>query len=812
MCAILLVVLLGKTVVSSSADTTATTYYVSSSTGNDNNNGLSEGTPFATIGKVNTLNLWSGDRVLFKCGDVWLAEQLILSKSGTEAAPIEFNSYPAGCANKPSLSGSRPIGGWVLDAGNVYHADLPAGEFPLGINQLFRNGQRLTLGRWPDIDAPNGGYAFVEAHNAGGSQITDNELPTAIDWSGAIVHIKNIRWSMLDRQVTSSSGHTLFLNQGLSCLISGWTNCTGWGYFINNHRNTLDQDGEWFYNNNTRRVYLYSTGGFPADVEGSVIQEEGITLRHGGVMLSNGDATAYVILDNLEIKNWFNHGIGTPGGMNNDIYHHLTIRNVTIKDVDAAGVNLSSWLERPSNGRKGLRGGHHLVFSNDVIDGANDFGITGYFAESTFEENTIENIALIKNLGKSGMGCGLTSNECTENGDGLRIRMYDVLDSGYGNTLRHNRFEKIGYNGVDIFGPETTLEENFITQACYSKADCGGVRTFGDTSLSATGVYNIHLINNIIVDIPGNVDGCHASRAAFGMGLYIDNYSRDVETIGNTVIDTTATGILYQRSTGQITGNTVYNASSGTEYSAHIDLGASETRVTISNNVLYGLKSNAWTLYAYTLNNILASDFNYLFHPYVNQHIAYGPSWTRRTFAQWQAYSGQDSHSKTNWFTQSAGDASRGLVFYNATQDSQTFDLGSRQYLDLDQQPVTGMLTLQPFTSRVLVDNGPALLTLQNIHPVFIGVAEAADFTLTVNGTAFTPDSKVRWNGGARPTIFVNTTRLTATIYAADVSTIGAYPVTVRDPSPAPGGTETPAVMFHVVAAVFDITLPLTFR
>jgi hypothetical protein len=777
--------------------------------GSDSNNGLSEGAPFATIGKVNTLNLQPGDRALFKCGDTWRAEQLIISRSGAESAPIEFSSYPAGCVDKPILSGSREINGWALDSGNVYRADLPLGDFPLGINQLFRNGLRQTLGRWPNVDAPNGGYSFVDAHNAGGNQIGDNELP-AINWSGAIVHIKNIRWSMLDRQVTSSNGHTLVLNQGLSCLISSWTNCTGWGYFINNHRNTLDQDGEWYYDANTRRVYLYSTSGLPSHIEGSVIQEEGSTLRHGGVMLSNGNATAYIILDNLEIKDWFNHGIGTPGGMNNDIYHHFTIRNMVIKDVDAAGVNLSSWLERPSNGRKGLRGGHHMVFTNNVIDGANAFGITGYFAESTFEDNTIENIALIKNLGKSGMGCGPTSDECTENGDGLRIRRYDVLDSGFGNNLLYNRFEKIGYNGVDVFGPDTTLENNYITQACYSKADCGGVRTFGDDNLATTGVYNIHLIQNMIVDIPGNVDGCHPSRAAFGMGIYIDNYSRDVETRANTVISTTISGILYQRSTGQIVDNTVFNASSGTEYSAHIDLSGSETRVTMRDNALYGLKSNAWTLYTYNLNNIISSDYNYLFHPYVNQHIAYGPSWTRLTFAGWVTFSGQDHHSKTNWFTQPVGETSRGRVFFNAAKDLLSIDLGSRQYLDLDQNPVTGILTLQPFTSIILVDNGPAPLTLQSMYPVLFSVAEAADFTLTVSGSGFTPNSVVHWNGSARPTAFVNSSRLTATITAADVSTIGDYPVTVRDPLPPPGGSETPPLIFHVVMTVFDMYLPIT--
>ena len=70
----------------------------------------------------------------------------------------------------------------------------------------------------------------------------------------------------------------------------------------------------------------------------------------------------------------------------------------------------------------------------------------------------------------------------------------------------------------------------------------------------------------------------------------------------------------------------------------------------------------------------------------------------------------------------------------------------------------------------------------------------------------------VRWNGSDRPTIFASSTRLTATIYAADVSALGDYPVTVRDPLPAPGGSETAPVMLHVVPAVFDLYLPLASR
>jgi parallel beta-helix repeat protein len=314
------------------------------------------------------------------------------------------------------------------------------------------------------------------------------------------------------------------------------------------------------------------------------------------------------------------------------------------------------------------------------------------------------------------------------------------------------------------------------------------------------------------VDIPGNVDGCHASRAAFGMGLYIDNYSRDVEVSGNTVISTTISGILYQRSTGQIVDNTVFNASYGTEFSGQVDLGGSETSVTMTGNALYGLGESAWTMYAYNLSNLSISDYNFLFHPYVDQHIAYGPSWTRLTFAGWQAFSGQDGHSKTNWFTQPEGEASRARIFYNASQDLSTFDLGSRQYLDLDQNPVVGSLTLQPFTSRILVDNGSVPLTLRGIYPSLIDVDAAADFTLTVSGYSFTSSSVVRWNGSNRPTKFDSDTRLTAVIAAVDVSALGEYPVTVYDPDPAPSGTETAPVMFHVVESVFDIYLPVINR
>ena len=70
----------------------------------------------------------------------------------------------------------------------------------------------------------------------------------------------------------------------------------------------------------------------------------------------------------------------------------------------------------------------------------------------------------------------------------------------------------------------------------------------------------------------------------------------------------------------------------------------------------------------------------------------------------------------------------------------------------------------------------------------------------------------MRWNGSARPTTFVSSTQLTATIYATDVNTLGDSPVTVYDPAPVPTGTTTSPVMFHVVSEVFGVFLPLMVK
>ncbi len=71
-----------------------------------------------------------------------------------------------------------------------------------------------------------------------------------------------------------------------------------------------------------------------------------------------------------------------------------------------------------------------------------------------------------------------------------------------------------------------------------------------------------------------------------------------------------------------------------------------------------------------------------------------------------------------------------------------------------------------------------------------------AGFTLTVNGTGFVSGSVVDWNGSARPTTFVNKSKVTAAIPASDISAASTASVAVVNP--APGGGSSNVAFFEV--------------
>jgi uncharacterized protein (TIGR03437 family) len=89
-------------------------------------------------------------------------------------------------------------------------------------------------------------------------------------------------------------------------------------------------------------------------------------------------------------------------------------------------------------------------------------------------------------------------------------------------------------------------------------------------------------------------------------------------------------------------------------------------------------------------------------------------------------------------------------------------------------------------TGTITITGDHPAPTLTAVTPTFALIGHP--FTLQVTGTGFDPSSQVRWNGQARPTTFVSSTLLLAMIPASDTAGASNADVTVFNPTPG-GGT-----------------------
>ncbi|HLV79314.1 MAG TPA: choice-of-anchor tandem repeat GloVer-containing protein, partial [Chthonomonadaceae bacterium] len=99
------------------------------------------------------------------------------------------------------------------------------------------------------------------------------------------------------------------------------------------------------------------------------------------------------------------------------------------------------------------------------------------------------------------------------------------------------------------------------------------------------------------------------------------------------------------------------------------------------------------------------------------------------------------------------------------------------------------------------IDNPAPVLSI--ISPSKTGTGGPA-FTLVVNGSAFLSSSTVDWNGSPLTTTFVSQTELTATVPASDIATPGTAAVTVVNP--APGGGASNSLTFTIAVTTVGLT------
>jgi parallel beta-helix repeat protein len=659
----------------------AKTYYVSNS-GNDLNSGTSENSAWRSLRKVNSFSPKPGDQILFKRGDQWIGT-IAINVSGTPGSPITYGAYGTGAM--PKIYGSEIISDWTLHSGNIYKAKVNS-----RVTQLFVNGLKMKVARYPN----SGYHTITSVQNS--LQFTSNALNGNIDYTGAKWFGRTNDWTAVTRTVTASNYKTLTFDARVEFDLGA-----GEGFILMNKLEFLDTPAEWFYDSNTSTVYLWTPQGDSPDnyeIRGSVFE-------NGIVVGSNKD---YITIRELEILEQSKKGIWMANNKG------VVIKNTFLLNQDQYGL----YCYYNSN---------NCSVINNYTSGQNARGIFFVSSDSDVSDNQVENIGLFDNIGV---------NSTDETLFGVGIDVYGN-SPGSENTVRYNRIKNTGYTGL-YFRGKSFVEYNYITHTCLVKDDGGGIYTPSATS------YDSKIRYNIVLNSIGSNEGLPKERRNAN-GIYLDEPTGNILVEFNTVAYCNGGGIFLHYNGGSKVSN---NLSFGNRYGL---LASREWDVNIfMNNIVYSLnksdEAEEHQILARSHNGAgrVIYDNNIYIHPY-NSDTPFKrtsmPESSYYDFEEWKEITRQDANSTIDLTPLAAGETEQ--LIYNDSKQPRTYNLGSTIYRDIYGKDISGEITLEPFTSIILIGKD---FSSFNQYPIIsdqlFNITSPVLFNDTIgNLMAFDPDS-----------------------------------------------------------------------
>ncbi|OLY93132.1 hypothetical protein BUE76_15470 [Cnuella takakiae] len=655
-------------------------------------------TPWKSIIKLNSImaSLKPGDRVLFKRGDIFYGK-IRVTTSGTSSAPITYSAYGSGA--NPIISGFVNLTNWVNKGNGIY--EVVNSKFPSCINMVTMNGLPKALGRWPNADAPLKGYMIAEAAASG--TITDNELPSSPNWTGAELIVRTSHWTLDRFKVNTHVGTKLTFTQ----LSGTYKPLAKYGYFIQNHLRTLDKLGEWAYDNATKKLSMFFGSNSPAnyDIQASM-EEEPIDVY---------DADN-VVFDNLQMEGGNENGIRIYSS-NNAVVQNCEVRNSGIDGIAASITD-------------------NLKVLNNSIRTSHNIGIflIGVTNNSLIRNNEIVASGLLAGMGPSSSN---TSN-------GMRV-------NGTRNTVEYNVVDSSGYCGIQFTGDYTAIKNNLIRNFALTKDDAGGIYM---TAKSGSTEVGRKIWNNIIEDGIGAKEGTNLSSTQQVSGIYLDNHVSGVDVRGNSVTRCGKVGIYIHNNTNiTIENNTCFDNKAQMMLN-HDDSNMPQLRnIKMKNNIFVSKDPKQTVAFFYTKVNDISSfgsiDSNYYSRPLDENVTIQGITYLytssqnskNYSFDQWRGLYGHDRNSKKSVKTY-ASTVNKDEVFrylVNATTSSKTFSL-SGTYVDARNRQYSGSVSLEPYTSMVLMlvsssSTSTTSSTTTNLAPVVKLTSPVSSSTYSAPGS-----------------------------------------------------------------------------
>lgn len=593
----------------------ATNFYVSSS-GNDLNNGTSASTPWRTLAKLNASfsAINAGDSVLFKRGEVFYGS-LIVGKSGTVSARIIFSAYGSGA--KPILSGFTSISSWTNAGGGIFSTTISSA--PANLKVITINDSLLRVGRTPNLKAANGGYLSLESY-VGTTSITDNELTSAINWTGADVVIRKNHYILDICDITNHSGGTITYTNPVGT-DNTYAPKANYGYFIQNDLRTLDEPREYFLDPTTKLLSVYM-GASALNARVSTVDT---IVNFGG---KNGQA----IRSNLTIEN-----ISIEGGNEFGVFGWDGV-NITVKNCDVKYCTDGIYLWNITNS----------LIDGNLVENSNNNGITARGRVSlptVIRNNTIRNSGLVPGMSRSG------DNQRT-----------GIKQDGNNSTIEYNKVINSGYNGIHWQGSNVGVQYNYVDGFNFTVDDGGGIYTWQGPSSTYT---NRVVKNNIILNAIGAPYGTSSMANDDSRHIYADDQSSNILIENNTCAFGNGAGIfLNSARDSRVSNNVVYKTNIGIE-ADRMPTGTLLRNMQISQNRIFPLVSNFFywngalnvpvvtdiqsdmraigTFDSNYYRNDLASPFDYYYHLTSGGTFVDPPA---NSMHGWKAYINSDFKSK----------------------------------------------------------------------------------------------------------------------------------------------------------------------
>ncbi len=770
---------------------TARNFYISSSGGNDGNLALAPASAWRTFAKMNAswASVSPGDSILLKRGDTFYGS-LVVAKSGSSGLPIVIGAYGTGA--KPIISGFFTPTAWVAIGGGVYEVPAPAKN---SLNMVTVNDEPQAVGRYPNIDAPNGGYMTYTGYS-GNTTLTSPEL-LGFNWTNAEVVAKKEGYIVERNVITAQVNSTITYRRGIASInprsngnpLAQTPPDVGFGFFIQRDPRTLDKFGEWFFDTTTRKIKMYFGGLAPSSYTVKVS-----------------------VLDTLI-------NIGTRQ------YIHVT-------DLDLQGANLAAIYFADAG---------NLVIKNNNAKNTGAIALFGWASPNILvQDNTVKNsmCSSIDIVGRHVGNVNIIGNIFSRAGyivgmgsfydDGDAKNMYITVSSG--SIIRRNRVDTSGYSGIQFQGNNVTVDSNYVDYFCFIKDDGGGIYTFSGTQTGRIIQHNI-----VLNGIGSGGAGTGNRHPPHCEGIYSDGGARGITVRWNSVAHISNRGIYFNDPKDVLAEyNNVYDAmhwSANKHYNDSIynfvfryNAFFASTYLLAGNNQTYfnsGINAptrpTATTLQS-AMQQLGIINYNYYQFVAVNtgpflwySTPTVGGNYTfssRTTLANWTAFTGHDVNSKLFSSVTIPTD-----LFRYATDVADTISFSGFKYIEPDGTVHSNSVIIPPFRSKILMYNGTT--AVPNVPPTVTITGGTQTITLPTSSTSVIAvgvdgDGTINaylWTLISGPTIPTFGSATSATTTVNNLTTAGEYILQARVTDD-DGATGTATVKITVNPAVPPPNLP----